>query len=124
MGRYLGCMFAAGVALAITAAPAAAQVHVGVRTPNIGVSVAVGSPRVYVVDRYYDPYYYYRSDRYYRARPVRGWERGRGPKWAKREREYYRDVREAEREYAREVRDARRDYERDIREAQRDRRRR
>ena len=121
MGRYLGCMFAAGVVM-LVAAPAAAQVHIGIGTPHLGVGVAIGSPRVVVVDRSYDPYYRYRDDRYYRRRPVRGWER-RYRDWDRRDREYYRDVREARREYEKDIREARREYYKDIREAERDRRR-
>jgi hypothetical protein len=104
------------------AAPASAQVHVdvGVMSRNVGARVVVGGPRVvYVpVDRYREPVYSRRviyprrDDRYYRGR-----------NWDRRDREYYRDVREARREYERDLRDARRDYERDLREAERDRRR-
>jgi hypothetical protein len=121
MGRHFGWVFAVGLAIWITPTPAAAQVRVGVHTPNIGVSVAVGSPRVYVVDRHDDPYYRYRG-RPYRPAPivvVHERDRYRG----KREREYRKDVREARREYERDLREARRDYEQDLRDARRDRRR-
>jgi hypothetical protein len=120
MGRYFGWMCAVGLVAGVSAVPAAAQVRVGVYTPSVGVSVAVGSPRVHVVDRSYPPY---DRGRYVRPVPVRGWERERGRDRTRREREYRRDVRDARREYARDIRDARRDYARDIREAQRDRRR-
>jgi hypothetical protein len=119
MGRYFAWVFAVGLAIWISPTPAAAQVRVGVHTPNIGVSVAVGSPRVYVVDRH--------DDRYYRGRPYRRapvvvvYDRDRDSR--KREREYQKDVRDARREYEKDLREARRDYERDIREARRDRRR-
>ncbi len=128
MGRYLGWIGVVGLVLAANAAPAQAQVRVGVQTRNVGVNVAIGSPRVYVVDRDNGPYYYrdyrdYRDYRYYRPRPVRGWERVPDRGWAKREREYYKDVRKAEREYYKDIRDARRDYAKDIRKAGRNRRR-
>jgi hypothetical protein len=85
MGRFLGWTLGVGCALALSAAPAAAdtRVSVGVFTPNIGVHVGVGRPvyrepyyrpayrppvyrvpvyrdRVYYpdYDPYYDPYYY------------------------------------------------------------------
>ena len=122
MGRYLRWAFAVAILTAGWAGPAAAQVRVGVHVPGIGVSVAVGSPQVYVAERYPGPYY--RGGGYYRPLPVRGWERDRGRDRARREREYRRDVRDARREYERDLREARRDYERDIREARRDYRRR
>lgn len=121
MGRYLGWMFAAALVIGVSATPAAAQVRVGVHTRDIGVSVAVGAPRVYVVDRY-DPYY---DGRYDRRRPVRVYDYGRDRyrDRGKREREYAKDVREAQREYEKDIREARREYEKDLREARRDRRR-
>ena len=116
MERYVGWVFAVGLVVGMSATPAAAQVRIGVHTPNVGVSVAVGSPRVYVVDRHDDRY---DRGRYSRPLPVRGWERDR----ARGEREYRKDLREARRQYERDLREARRDYARDIRQAQRDRRR-
>jgi hypothetical protein len=123
MGVYLRWVFAVAVLTAgVSATPASAQVRVGIHMPDIGVSVAVGSPRVYVVDRYDVPY---SRGRYHRPVPVRGWERDRN--WyrdrAKRGREYEKDLREARREYEKDLREARREYEKDIREARRDRRR-
>jgi hypothetical protein len=122
MERCLRWVFAVAVlAAGVSATPASAQVRVGVHTPHIGVSVALGAPRVYV-GRYDDPYY---RGGYYRPLPVRGWERDRDRyrDRARREREYRRDIREAQREYERDLREARRDYARDIRDARRDRRR-
>ncbi len=120
MGRYFGWVVAVGLAAGISATPAAAQVRIGVHTPNVGVSIAVGSPRVYVVDRSYDPYTRGRS---YRPLPVRGRPAPYSRDRAKRGREYQKDLREARREYERDLRDARRDYARDIRQARRGRRR-
>lgn len=123
MGRFLGGMVAAALLIGAGATAASAQVRVGIDTRDFGVNVAIGSPRVYVVDRYDEPYY-----RPYPPVPVRGYvyERGRDRYdrgRAKRDREYRRDVREARREYERDIREAQRDYRRDIREARRDRRR-
>ena len=122
MKRHVGWVLGAGLMFVAFAAPADAQVHVdvGVMFPNVGARVAVGRPRVvYVpVERYREPVYSRhvidprRDDRY-----------SRGRNWDRRDREYYRDVREARREYERDLRDARRDYERDLRKAGRDRRR-
>jgi hypothetical protein len=111
MGRFVGWTLGAVVALAVSAAPAAAQSwSVGV---HIGNGPVYGGPvyyppvyrapvyRVPVYDPYYDPYYYrpvYRSYRpVYRERVVivnrgrhdngrhNGWykndKRGRGPAW-------------------------------------------
>ena len=124
MGRFAGGMLAAALLIGVSATAASAQVRVGINTRDFGVNVAIGSPRVYVVDRYYEPYY----RPYYPPVPVRGYiyERGRDRYFrdrAKREREYRRDVRQARREYERDIREAQRDYRRDIREARRDRRR-
>jgi len=46
MGRLLGWTFGVGFALAITAAPAAAQTHVsiGVFSPGVGARVEIGRP--------------------------------------------------------------------------------
>ncbi len=125
MRRFLKWVIAGGViATGVGAAPASAQVRVGIHTPNVGVSVSVGSPRVYVVERYRAPYY--RPVPVYRPLPIGGrpYDRDRYDRdRAKREREYRKDVRDARKEYARDIREARRDYERDIREARRDRRR-
>lgn len=91
MGRYF--VWALGLSsavIALGATPAAAQVDIGVYTPNIGAQVVVGSPRVYVpapvyvpppvyypAPVYVEPYYvaprayfprdyYYSRDYYYR----------------------------------------------------------
>jgi phytoene dehydrogenase-like protein len=126
MGRGAAWVLGTGLALVLLATPARAQVHVdiGVVAPPVGARVVVGPPRVYVADRYYEPVY---------ARYDRHWRRDRSRERAKREREYYKDVREArreyekdrreaEREYRKDVREARREYEKDRREARRDRR--
>ena len=135
MGRYLGWIGALALLVGLSATTASAQVRVGVHTRDLGVSVAIGAPRVHVVERYHRPYYrpvpVYRPAPVYRPVPVRGYvyerdryERGRYDRdREKREREYRRDLREARREYERDIREARRDYARDIREARRDRRR-
>lgn len=110
MGRCAGWVLGVGLVFAVVATPASAQVHVdvGVITPNIGARVAVGAPRVYVTDRYYEPVYV-PYDRH-----------GRGRKWAKHQREYYKDMREARREYEKDRREAEREYQKDVREAQRE----
>ena len=60
MGRYLGWALGLGFALAISAAPAAAQARfdVGIFAPNIGVHVGVGRPV------YAPPPVYYRAPIY------------------------------------------------------------
>lgn len=124
MGRFLGGLVAVALFVGVSATAASAQVRVGVNTRDFGIDVAIGSPRVYVVDRYHAPYY--RPLPVYRPAPVRGrvYDRDRYDRdRPKREREYRRDVREARREYERDIREAQRDYARDIREARRDRRR-
>ena len=99
-------------ALVLLATPASAQVHVdvGVVSPRVGARVVVGEPRVYVVDRYYEPVY----DRY-----DRNGRRGYGRR-AKRDREYDKDLREARREYEKDRREAEREYWKDVREAERE----
>jgi len=102
-------------------APASAQVRVdvGVSAPHVGARVVIGRPAVvYVPSRHREPVYY-REPIY--SRYDDRWDRGRG--WDKRDREYYKDVREARREYEKDLREAQREYERDLREARRDRRR-
>jgi hypothetical protein len=83
MGRCV--LWALGIVLgfALSASPAAAQVDIGVWTPNGGGRVVVGAPPVYYppppvyaypAPVYVDPYYY---RPYYRYRPVpRGYGRG------------------------------------------------
>lgn len=116
MGRRTGWVIGAGLALVVLAAPASAQVHVdvGVVTPNIGARVAIGAPRVHVVDRSYV------IDRYYEPVYVPYDRHGRGREWAKNRREYYKDMREARREYEKDRREAEREYWKDVREAQRE----
>jgi hypothetical protein len=110
MGRCAGWVLGVGLVFAVVATPASAQVHVdvGVITPNIGARIAVGAPQVYVIDRYYEPVYV----------PYR--RQGRGREWAKHQREYYKDMREARREYEKDRREAEREYQKDVREAQRE----
>ena len=120
MKRHVAWVFGAGLMFVGLAAPASAQVHVdvGVVIPHVGARVVIGGPRVvYVPDRHRGPVYS-RRDVYSRGDDRR--DRGRG--LDRRDREYYKDVREARREYERDVREAQREYERDIREARRDRR--
>jgi hypothetical protein len=62
MGRFLGWALGIGCALAISAAPAAAdtRVSIGVFTPNVGVQVGVGQPvyrPVYAPPVYAPPVY-------------------------------------------------------------------
>ena len=113
MGRATAWILGTGFALVLLATPARAQVHVdvGVLAPPVGARVVVGAPRVYVVDRYYESVY---------APYDRHWKRDRGRERAKREREYYKDAREARREYDKDRREAEREYWKDIREAQRE----
>jgi hypothetical protein len=123
MKRHVAWIFGAGLMFVGLAAPASAQVRVdiGVQTPHVGARVVVGAPRVvYVPVRHRGPVYA-RRDVY--SRHDYRWDRGRGRGWDRRDREYYKDVREARRDYEKDIREARRDYEKDIREAQRDRRR-
>jgi hypothetical protein len=103
-------LLGAGICLMLTAAPADAQVRVGVDVgaPWFGVGVDVG-PRVYF-DRH--------DDRYYRVPRIRV-----RPFRRAYDRNYQRDVARARREYQQEIREARREYQREIREARRDRRR-
>lgn len=102
MGRLLGWALGAGCALAITAAPAAAQTHVsiGVSGPNVGARVEIGRPDYYPVPVYRGPVYrervVYREPVYrpvYRERVIvveprhdngkhKGWyKHGRGRDW-------------------------------------------
>ncbi len=83
MGRYLLWALGLGCGVVLSAAPAAAQVDIGVWTPNGGGRVVLGSPRVY----YPAPVYVYREppiyvvppDYYYRPyRGRHGWARGHG----------------------------------------------
>jgi hypothetical protein len=125
MMRGTALLLGTALTLGFSVTSAEAQIHVdvGVITPSVGARVVLGAPRVHVVERYYEPVYnpYERRGR-------------RDREWAKREREYYRDLdkarreyekdrREAEREYLKELREARREYEKERREASRDRRR-
>jgi len=129
MGRCWGWIAGGAAVLALSAAPANAQVRigVGVLTPNVQVGVAIGQP-VYVgppvyVDRYYAPYYRpYRPVHVYRARPY--YVRDHYYYVARHDKGYRKNIRRAEREYQRDVRQARREFERDIRDARGDRRRR
>ena len=115
MGRFLGGLAAVALLVGASATAASAQVRVGINTRDFGVNVAIGSPRVHVVERYHTPYY--RPLPVYRPVPVPVYGRGRYDDRyyrdrAKREREYRKDVREARREYAKDIREARREYER------------
>jgi hypothetical protein len=122
MKRGAAYVLGAGLALLALATPARAQVHVdvGVLTPNVGARVVIGPPPVYVVERYREPVYV--VERY--REPVYVVEgrrpRGHGRGWSKREREYYKDVREARREYEKDRREAEREYLKDVREAERE----
>jgi hypothetical protein len=111
MGRCV--LWALGIVfgLALSASPVAAQVDVGVWTPNGGGRVILGAPRVYYppppvyvspAPVYVDPYYYYRP--YYRSyprgyvnfgRPYYGYSRypGRSYRGNAYGRSYYRDDR-------------------------------
>lgn len=113
MGRSAAWVLGTGLALVFLATPATAQVHVdvGVLAAPVGARVVVGAPRGYVVDRYYEPVY---------APHERHWRSDRARERAKREREYYKDVREARREYEKDRREAEREYWKDVREAQRE----
>jgi len=113
MGRGAAWVLGTGLALVLLATPARAQVHVdvGVMSPSVGARVVVGAPRVYVLDRYYEPVY---------APYDRHWRRDRASERAKRDREYYKDMREARREYEKDRREAEREYWKDFREAQRE----
>lgn len=123
MGRRTGWVLGAGFSLVVLAAPSSAQVHVdvGVLTRNVGARVAVGAPRVSVVDRYYEPVYV-SSDRHWRGRHGAKHQREYYKDMREARREYEKDRREAEREYWKDVREARREYDKDRREARRDRR--
>ena len=112
MVRGAACVLGTASAFVLLATPASAQVHVdvGLFSPAIGARVVVGEPRVYVVDRYYEPVYV-AHDRHWRRDRRRGRDR---------DREYYRDVREARREYQKDRREAEREYWKDIREAERE----
>jgi hypothetical protein len=84
MGRFLIMAVAVGIGMALGATPAAAQVDIGVWTPNGGGRVVLGSPRIY----YPPPVHVYREPRVYiverpyypRFRPgwARGYARGHG----------------------------------------------
>jgi len=108
MGRYFGWALGVGFGIALSATPAAAQVDIGVWTPNGGGRVVLGAPRVYYPEPVYvyqEPVYVYPApvyavrprvyverDYYYRpyyGRPVPGWARGRGHKGGKFARAYY-----------------------------------
>jgi hypothetical protein len=122
MKRHATWIFGAGLIFVGLAAPAGAQVHVdvGVLAPHVGARVVIGRPAVvYAPSRHREPVYAAR----YGARYDDRWDRGRARGWDKRDREYYKDVREARREYEKDLREARREYEKDLREARRDRRR-
>ena len=95
MGRLLGWALGVGCALAITAAPAAAQtrVSIGVFSPNVGARVEIGRP-VYVPVYQEVPVYRERIYRpVYRERVIvveprhdngkhKGWyKHGRGRDW-------------------------------------------
>ena len=80
------------------------------RHPSRSESLSV-SREVYIVDRHYEPVYT-PYDRY--------WRRGGAWEQAKREREYWKDMREARREYERDRREAERDNWKDVREARRE----
>ena len=112
MVRGAAWVLGTALALVLLATPASAQVHVdvGVFSPTVGAHVVVGDPRVYVVDRYHEPVYV-RHDRHWR----RDRDRGRH-----RDREFYKDVREARREYEKDRREAEREYWKDVREAERE----
>ena len=117
MKRHAAWIFGAGLIFVGLAAPASAQVHVdvGIVAPRVGARVVIGRPAVvYVPSRHREPIYARYDDR---------WDRGRARGWDRRDREYYKDVREARREYEKDLREAQREYEKDLREARRDRRR-
>ena len=108
-----GWVLGAGVALVVLATPASAQVHVDVDvlTRHAGARVVVGAPRVFVVERQYEPVY---------VPHRRHWRRERARDWEERDREYHKDMREARREYEKDRREAEREYLKDVREAQRE----
>ena len=113
MGRSLALVLGAGLVVALSATPAAAQVHVdvGVRTSSVGARVVLGAPQVYVVDRDDDDRDY-RRDRRSRHDDNR-W-------WSKRDREYDKDLWEARREYEKKRDEAEREYEKKRHEAERE----
>lgn len=93
MGRNLVWALGIGAGIALSAAPAAAQVDIGVWTPNGGGRVVVGAPPVYYPPAvvYPEPVYVYpepvyvarprvyvveRDYYYYRPHPGRGLARG------------------------------------------------
>jgi hypothetical protein len=87
MGRYLVLAVGVTCVIALNAAPAAAQVDIGVWTPRGGGRVIVGSPRIY----YPPPVYVYREPPIYAVRPYypryprprgRGWARGHARRYA------------------------------------------
>src|SRR5918993_663305 len=61
MRRYVLCALGLAFGIALSASPAAAQVDIGVWTPNGGGRVVLGSPRVY----YPPPVYVYPAPRVY-----------------------------------------------------------
>lgn len=72
MGRYLVWALGLVVWTVLSAAPAAAQVEVGVWTPNAGGRVVLGAPRVYYpapVYGYPQPRVYVPRDYYYPLYP-------------------------------------------------------
>jgi hypothetical protein len=108
MGRYFVWALVVGFGIVLSATPAAAQVDIGVWTPNGGGRVVLGAPRVYYPEPVYvyqEPVYVYpepvyvvrprvyvERDYYYRpyyGRSVRGWDRGHGHKGGKFARAYY-----------------------------------
>ena len=87
MGRYVLWALGVVLAIALSAAPAAAQVDIGVWTPNGGGRVVLGGPVYYPAPVYYPPpVYVYPAPRVYvdpfyyrphlRRGPVRGYSRG------------------------------------------------
>jgi hypothetical protein len=104
MGRLLGWTLGVGCALAITAAPAAAEtrVSIGVFAPNVGAHVEIGrpvyAPPVYRVPVYREPVYRERVYRpVYRERVVviePRHDNGRHNGWHKHDRDHDRDWRD------------------------------
>jgi hypothetical protein len=90
MGRYVLCALGVVLGIALSGSPAAAQVDIGVWTPNGGGRVVLGGPRVY----YPPPVYVYPSPRvyvdpfYYRPY-VRPFPRGYGRGYVNFGRPYY-----------------------------------